>query len=55
MNPIFFPTPGARDVDACCRPCVLSVGQQLLLRYNGRRGPVEQIGAAVCDSQELPF
>lgn len=54
-NPIVSPTPGGWDADACYKPFVLPVGGRWMLWYNGRRGPVEQIGAAVCDSQELPF
>ena len=49
-NPIIRAGSGTDwDRDAVYKPCVIADGNRCLLWYNGRRGPVEQIGLAVHD------
>ncbi len=54
-NPILGPTEGAWDHDACYKPYAIFDGTRWLLWYNGRHGPVEQIGLAVHDGEDLSF
>lgn len=46
QNPIIAPTPGSWDADACYKPFALPKNNGWILWYNGRRGGMEQIGAA---------
>ena len=43
------------DADAVYKPFAIFDGKRWLLWYNGRRGGVEQIGAAIHDSENLGF
>ncbi len=56
-NPIVSPDDGAWDGDACYKPfAVYDEGRdRWLLWYNGRRGPLEQIGLAIHEGEDLGF
>jgi predicted GH43/DUF377 family glycosyl hydrolase len=54
-NPIIRPGKGRWDEDAVYKPYAIFDGKRWLLWYNGRRGGVEQIGAAVHDGEDLGF
>ncbi len=54
-NPIVRPGVGRWDADAVYKPFALFDGKRWLLWYNGRRGGVEQIGAAIHDGEDLGF
>ena len=43
------------DHDACYKPYAIFDGTKWLLWYNGRRGPVEQIGLATHEGENLGF
>ncbi len=54
-NPILRPGKGRWDEDAVYKPYAIFDGRRWLLWYNGRRGGVEQIGAAFHDGEDLGF
>lgn len=54
-NPILAPDEGAWDAEACYKPFALYDGEKWILWYNGRRGSVEQIGAAFHKGRDLGF
>lgn len=54
-NPILSPGEGAWDGEACYKPYAIYDGERWLLWYNGRNGPVEQIGAAFHVGEDLGF
>ena len=54
-NPIVRPAPGQWDNDACYKPFAIFDGSKWLLWYNGRRAPVEQIGVALHQGDDLGF
>jgi predicted GH43/DUF377 family glycosyl hydrolase len=54
-NPIVRPGKGRWDEDAVYKPYAIFDGKRWLLWYNGRRGGVEQIGAAIHDGEDLGF
>jgi len=54
-NPIVHPDPDTWDHDACYKPYAIYDGQNWLLWYNGRHGPVEQIGVALHQGRDLGF
>jgi predicted GH43/DUF377 family glycosyl hydrolase len=54
-NPIIRPGKGKWDADAVYKPFAIPDGKRWLLWYNGRRGGVEQIGAAIHDGDDLGF
>jgi beta-1,2-mannobiose phosphorylase / 1,2-beta-oligomannan phosphorylase len=54
-NPIIRPDPDGWDADACYKPYALFDGKKWLLWYNGRRGPVEQIGVAIHEGRNPGF
>jgi len=54
-NPIIGPSPNQWDHDAVYKPFAILEGDRWLLWYNGRRGPVEQIGLAVHLGTDLGF
>jgi len=53
-NPILSPGKGW-DAEACYKPYVIYENNKWMLWYNGRRGPVEQIGLAVHEGEDLGF
>ncbi len=55
LNPIIAPDENAWDGEACYKPFVLPMGDGWMLWYNGRRGRVEQIGAAWHPGKNLEF
>lgn len=55
QNPILAPDPGEFDGEACYKPYALYDGQQWILWYNGRKGTLEQIGAAIHPGEDLGF
>jgi predicted GH43/DUF377 family glycosyl hydrolase len=54
-NPILRPGKGRWDEDAVYKPYAIFDGKRWILWYNGRRGGVEQIGAAFHDGEDLGF
>jgi predicted GH43/DUF377 family glycosyl hydrolase len=54
-NPILRPGKDRWDADAVYKPYAIFDGRRWLLWYNGRRGGVEQIGAALHDGEDLGF
>ncbi len=54
-NPIIRPGKGQWDADAVYKPYAIFDGTRWLLRYNGRRGGVEQIGVAIHEGEDLGF
>ncbi len=54
-NPIISPSEGQWDADAVYKPYAIFDGKQWMLWYNGRRGPVEQIGLATHKGRDLGF
>lgn len=54
-NPIIRPGKDRWDADAVYKPFAIFDGKRWLLWYNGRRGGVEQIGAAIHDGEGLGF
>ena len=54
-NPIISPGNGKWDADACYKPFALFDGLQWRLWFNGRHGPVEQIGLATHEGEDLGF
>ena len=54
-NPIIRLGKGGWDSDAVYKPFAIFDGKRWLLWYNGRRGSVEQIGAAIHDGEDLGF
>jgi beta-1,2-mannobiose phosphorylase / 1,2-beta-oligomannan phosphorylase len=54
-NPIVRPGKGRWDEDAVYKPYAIFDGKKWLLWYNGRRGGVEQIGAAIHEGEDLGF
>ncbi|HEY7308736.1 MAG TPA: hypothetical protein VH643_05155 [Gemmataceae bacterium] len=54
-NPIIRAGKGRWDADAVYKPYAIFDGKRWLLWYNGRRGGVEQIGAAIHDGEDLGF
>ena len=54
-NPVIRPGKGRWDADAVYKPYAIFDGKRWLLWYNGRRGGVEQIGAAIHDGEDLGF
>lgn len=54
-NPIIRPGKNKWDHDAVYKPYAIYDGRKWLLWYNGRRGPVEQIGLAIHEGEALGF
>jgi predicted GH43/DUF377 family glycosyl hydrolase len=54
-NPIVRPGKDRWDHDAVYKPFAVWDGRRWLLWYNGRRGPVEQIGLALHEGENLDF
>jgi predicted GH43/DUF377 family glycosyl hydrolase len=54
-NPILRPGKGKWDEDAVYKPYAIFDGKRWMLWYNGRRGGVEQIGAAFHEGEDLGF
>ncbi len=54
-NPIVRPGENKWDHDACYKPFAFFDGTQWLLWYNGRHGPVEQIGVVIHHGKDLGF
>lgn len=52
-NPLISPGEGKWDHDAVYKPYAIFDGKRWILWYNGRRGTVEQIGAAVHEGEDL--
>ncbi len=54
-NPVIRPGQNQWDHDACYKPFALFNGGKWLLWYNGRHGPVEQIGVVLHEGKDLGF
>jgi predicted GH43/DUF377 family glycosyl hydrolase len=54
-NPIISPGKNQWDHDACYKPFAIFDGKKWLLWYNGRRGPLEQIGIVFHEGEDLGF
>jgi beta-1,2-mannobiose phosphorylase / 1,2-beta-oligomannan phosphorylase len=54
-NPILSPDEGSWDENSCYKPYAIFEGDRWMLWYNGRRGNMEQIGAAFHDGEDLGF
>lgn len=54
-NPILSPDRGMWDEDSCYKPYALCENNRWMLWYNGRRGNMEQIGAAIHEGEDLGF
>jgi sucrose-6-phosphate hydrolase SacC (GH32 family) len=52
-NPIIAPDEGRWDGDACYKPYTIFDGVKWLLWYNGRKGPLEQIGLVYHEGHEF--
>jgi predicted GH43/DUF377 family glycosyl hydrolase len=54
-NPIISPGKDKWDQNGCYKPYAIFDGKQWLLWYNGRNGPLGQIGGAVHEGKNLGF
>lgn len=54
-NPILSSTPGTWDSEAVYKPYPVYDGSKWILWYNGRNGPLEQIGMATLGSHDFGF
>ena len=54
-NPLIRPTKDGWDADACYKPYAVETSDGWLLWYNGRKGTLEQIGAAIHHGRDLGF